>query len=328
MKNRIVVFILALVAIGFSNIQKLSAQHVSTDLIYRGLSDATTNGGITTYRNVFTYVMTIHATNNPGSFKENNWSLGIDTEAYGAAAVSLSKVKLSINSITKNGGIVNIDGNKSPMPLSNSTVLIIEKSKDVLENTTQVQRYEFNFDIIVDENGVSNNDFGLQLIIGIKRPNGSDVGGVPPQSTPPIPVLEPEAPINGLEVNAKQIALTLASVDDYSRGISKIVGNGLSVTYNTGYVVKVHTTNEEFNNSTIPVNLVDIKVDGPLSNGTSSGSKSLSTTATTLFRGVKTDEQSHNLDVHFSITSVNAEKLMTYSPDEYVTTLIYTLAPN
>ena len=132
---------------------------------------------------------------------------------------------------------------------------------------------------------------------------------------------------NEIVVNAKQVALSLATVDDYTGGISKTFNNGLSVTYNTGYKVNVHTTNSEFNNSTIPVNVVDMKIDGSPAFGTSSGAKPLSTNSTTLFQGLGTNGKSRDLDIHYYIKPENARKLLTYDPDEYETTLIYTLLP-
>ena len=331
MKSRIVFFIVTFLAVSFIGIEKLSAQDNYPDPLVLNIDENTgvkgkifytkkINGWYWSnyYKNLSLQVISGYIVNEVDGTTANipNKKIRL-VNTYGSGSTP------SMNDLNFKGNPVQLRGDQ--------TIVSSYRRGATGYSTNDEWTFEFEVDIAGGENlkNLSSGRYSMDITFRLTIEYGwlfSSTSTYESRSELKFDYSKLEL-ANEIVVNAKQVALSLATVDDYTGGISKTFNNGLSVTYNTGYKVNVHTTNAEFNNSTIPVNVVDMKIDGSPAFGTSRGAKPLSTNATTLYQGMGTNGKSRNLDIHYYIKPENARKLLTYDPDVYETTLIYTLLP-
>ncbi len=327
MKNRIIVTIIIFVILALYNIEQISAQNNRPDPLILNLDE---NSGV---KGKIYYTKTF----NELSFYYRNITLeviagNLVNEINGAIVnIPNKKIKLLNTSGSRSTPSMNeFNFVANPVQL-NGIQTIIGGYKGGFTNYSRGDTWTFEFEVEMEggENlkNVPSGRYSMDLTFRLAIGFGWFLSDSYESRSNLIINYNKLELANEIVINAQQISLALASVDDYTGGISKTYNNGISVTYNTGYKVNVHTTNEVFNNSTIPVKVVGMKIDGSPAFGSSRGIKPLSTNSTTLFQGVGTGGKTRNLDVHYYITAENAKKLLTYDPKEYETTLIYTLSP-
>ena len=349
MKNRIILFILAFVAIGLINKGQLSAQGITATANNTGWINVNSyNGKI--QENIFYLRINIAE-----KIKYPDWSLMVRASSAiknsENKTIDPSKISIRLNRIEQGPTLGQIGVSTDPIPLSLSDKFILEESNIPLERNleyTNSHQWVFAFDIIVvGDEGLNYmevlkgyNDFMLNLTFTVVAANKSvlaepDAGVVLriyPQDTPP------SGPNFGFEVNANA-TLDFNTPEQYTREVGNDPNNSWInvISKNSGYVINVKTNNPNFElirndsgvsgDATIPVNVVNVEMQSA-GNGTSQGPKTLSSTiAQTLFIGTQNNNP-QKLPVRYFITKTEAEKLATKTSGEYRAILTYTLEPN
>lgn len=349
MKNKTWVFVVAFIAIWIINKGQLSAQGISADAHNTGWIYVDSYSG-KIVENIFYLRINID-----DKVKYPNWSLKVRASSVIKNSenkiIDPSKISIRLNRIEQGPTIGEIGASTNPIPLSLSDKFIFEKSNITLERNLKYSsnnQWVFVFDIIVvGDEGLNymdalkgTNDYKLNLTFSIIAANKSVLAessaGVDlriyPQDTPP------SGPNFGFEVNANA-TLDFNTPEQYTREVGNDPNNSwVNVTSkNSSYVITVKANNPNFElirndsgvngDATIPVNVVNVEMLSAGS-GTSQGPKKLSsTTAQTLFNGVK-NNNTQKLPVRYFISKNEAEKLATKTSGEYRTILTYTLEPN
>ena len=340
MKNRIIVFIVTLVAVTLSGVERLSAQNdlynITVDPIYLNI-DANQDREV---RKTFTLTIDFY---NGGLSLVEEIDLFVklnEVIANGIGAViDPSKIKIELKEI--------IEGPRKNQLNKYPTILLSHQSQKIVEGRWRIGRpalsagggrWVFLLDMIIgkdDLKGLENGIYPLNLefkfdlevywFLNYNRRYSSTVN-----SFGQINVVN-YAPSFGFEVNANA-SLNFTKPEDYTKQVESTGNSWLKVvSKHTPYIVQVKTNNADFvgDKGTVPVNSVSMKVDGSASNASSSTVPSikLSTNEQIVFKGKATASTPHILDVRYFITKSEAEKLATKRPGQYTTTLTYTLTP-
>lgn len=128
---------------------------------------------------------------------------------------------------------------------------------------------------------------------------------------------------------AKSGMLEVKSIADYVNGASVSYPNGIIVSSNTDFQLKVKSMASNFtalSGATLPVEVVKVRLE-PESGGTYEIIEtSLSTTATKILSGATTNSQAKSYKLTYS-TNANDDRLIQSKVDEYQATLTYEMAP-
>ena len=137
----------------------------------------------------------------------------------------------------------------------------------------------------------------------------------------------PNEPSYGIQVNgnAREGLLEFRSISDFVNGVSITYKDGLSISSNTPYAVQVKTltSNFESGNNVLPVNIVSLNIKS--SDNSINGNVVLSESTQTVFTGINKSKQ-NLFDIRY-YTQPNDERLLKVNPDNFRTTLVYTLIP-
>ena len=359
MKNKILVFVVALIVTAFFNINKLSAQTFSPSANNKGYIY------IDSYNSKeYNYIMEFFLGMN-GKIEYENWSLQVRAKNPimndGGNSIELASIfSIRLRNINNAPFLEQNAIDKKFKPLKFENIDIIQKSVTPLSvDQRQYKQYIFDFDILVSDILVAgesylstkiseNKYYHLDLIFSVYGyKNGVkileplavaearvDVKNYPNNGNPPPGVIN-----FGFEVNANA-SLDFTSPEHYTRQVENDLSNSwVKVTSkNSGYVIKVKTNTPNFElirndsgvsgDTTIPVNVVNVEMQSAGS-GASQGAKPLSSTvdAQTLFIGTK-NKNTQKLPVRYFIRKTEAEKLATKTSGEYKAILTYTLEPN
>lgn len=124
--------------------------------------------------------------------------------------------------------------------------------------------------------------------------------------------------------NAKNALLELKSMADYINGASVTYENGVIVSSNIGYQLKVKSQQANFiseDGNTLPLDIVKVQL---MPNG---NAISLSTTNQVLYNGISTNSQTQSFDLKYS-TTPNDSRLYEAEVEDYKTTLTYEISPD
>ncbi len=247
-----------------------------------------------------------------------------------------SKISIRINSISGDGfTLQSIGTTNAPVPLSLVEVPIFRNSKMPIKSSTSgyTQIY-FSFDIIIAGGSYlealkSWQNYNLNITLSLKDSRDQLIS----QSASPLQIQiqpngsPPNEPSYGIQVNgnAREGLLEFRSISDFVNGVSITYKNGLTILSDTPYAVQVKTltSNFESDNNVLPVNIVSLNIKA--SDNSTSGNIVLSESTQTVFTGIKSN-QNNLFDINY-YTKPNDERLLKVNPDNFRTTLIYTLIP-
>ena len=279
MKNRIILFILAFVAIGLFSIEKIVAQTIGSDGTY------------------------IHVYNYSGAVQERAFrlQLGFQNEDYlnsellelsvavkvnspianSEAVFNAEKLKIRLNGITQ-GLILPNASNKTEYQLNDGAdpIEIIKSSADLRKYGT----YRFSFDIIVEVGAYLEDlvrdiayNVGLTFYVTILKKEGSEFKEVYSNNTYYNVGMQIHKPLGGtppkptfsFEVHA-DASLNFNVPEDYTRKVESSEESWLKVTSkDKGYTVNVHTSDSYFEGeSDIPVGVVSMQVEDKIGSRT------------------------------------------------------------
>lgn len=143
----------------------------------------------------------------------------------------------------------------------------------------------------------------------------------------------PQTPVNQLAIkvasNAVNGLLELKTKEDYLQGASVKYSNGLMVSANTDYQLKVTALQPNFTSqsgSTLPLNTVNLSLTPVSTNQASVFSVALSSNAQKIASGSSTQSAQVYFDVVYA-TKLNDTNLINAKPEQYTTTLQYEIVP-
>ena len=349
MRNRILVFVVAFVAIGLFSIDKLAAQ-VTSQAYKEWIRLDSYKGSIT--KEAFKYIVHIQAENKKElEYKDWSMQVRVNNSIVNSEGKTIDPSRISIQlsrfeSMPKGDPeLEDFEAIRTPVKLGFTDQYIIKKSDEDLESEDYYQQWLFFFDILIEggaylEEIMSWQSYLLGLTFTIKDKRGNIITEANDEIKMQIypEDISPSGPEFGFEVNANA-TLDFNTPEHYTRQVENDPNNSwINVTSKkSGYVIKVKTNNSNFElirndsgvsgDATIPVDVVNVEMQSAGS-GTSQGSKTLSsTTAKTLFEGKK-NKNTQKLPVRYFITKTEAEKLTTKTSGEYRAILTYTLEPN
>lgn len=332
MKNRILVFVVAFVAIAIFKLDKLSAQTfpVNLGLYPKNIQVSTING--VDAKDVYTLDLQV-------PYGENivePWSIAVritsPIELQGTTIPS-EKICIRFNKVTGKGGIslgdVGVNNQEKYELNHNTPISLINATNTVLKNN---KTYEFHFDIIVEGGNYLTKlipwqpyPFGLTFYITvgaqitiIERGIDFRVSEIKGDNT---------IPDFGFEVFA-DASLNFNVPEDYTRKVESSEESWLKViSKDKGYTVNVQTSDSNFEGeSDIPVGVVSMQVEDK--KGSRTGPEiALKNSGQNVFNGNATGSEPRKLDVRYFISPDNAKELAIYKPGAYVTRLTYTLLP-
>lgn len=332
MKNKLY-YLFAFIIILFTNTISLAQVTTSAQSTYIPLNSYT---GSTT-NDAYGFRVHINGTN----VNVQNWSLiaRVNNPIMNSEGKTIdpSKISIRINSISGDGfTLQSIGTNNTPIPLSLVEVPIFRNSQAPIKSSSSgyTQIY-FSFDIIIAGGSYlevlkSWQNYNLNIILSIKDSQNQLIS----QSTSPLQIQiqpndsPPNEPSYGIQVNsnARDGLLEFRSISDYVNGVSVTYKDGLSISSNTPYAVQVRTltSNFESGNNVLPVNIVSLNIKA--SDNSTSGNIVLSESTQTVLKGLNNSNQNHLFDISY-YTKPNDERLLKVNPDNFRTTLVYTLIP-
>lgn len=143
----------------------------------------------------------------------------------------------------------------------------------------------------------------------------------------------PQTPANQLAIkvasNAVNGLLELKTKQDYLQGVNVKYSNGLMVSANTNYQLKVTALQPNFTSatgSTLPLNTVNLSLIPVSTNQASVFPVALSANAQKIASGPSTQSAQVYFDMVYA-TKVNDANLITAKPEQYTTTLQYEIVP-
>ncbi len=147
------------------------------------------------------------------------------------------------------------------------------------------------------------------------------LSGTPPTPTNQLAIKIASNAVNGLvELKTKQ---------DYLQGANAIYANGLMVTTNTNYQLKVASLQPHFlsvSNNTLPLNTINLSLVPTLGNQALVFPVSLSATSQKIATGASTQGAQVYFDMMYA-TKPNDINLINAKPEQYTTTLQYEIVP-
>lgn len=165
---------------------------------------------------------------------------------------------------------------------------------------------------------------GNNTVIGI-REHVYELQLAPLSGTPPV------TNQLGIQVaaNAVNSLLELNSIQDYQTGTSVVYQNGIAVTTNTDYQIKVRSLQGSFTSAlgyTLPLSVVNLTLL-PVSGNTATGNGVwLSTSPQVIATGSNTNGTSKNFDLKYS-SKPNDASLLDATPQIYSTALQFEIVP-
>jgi len=143
----------------------------------------------------------------------------------------------------------------------------------------------------------------------------------------------PQTPTNQLSIkvasNAVNGLLELKTKQDYLQGVNVKYSNGLMVSANTNYQLKVTALQPNFTSatgSTLPLNTVNLSLIPVSTNQASVFPVALSANAQKIASGPSTQSAQVYFDMVYA-TKVNDANLINAKPEQYTTTLQYEIVP-
>ena len=143
----------------------------------------------------------------------------------------------------------------------------------------------------------------------------------------------PQTPTNQLAIkvasNAVNGLLELKTKQDYLQGVNVKYSNGLMVSANTNYQLKVTALQPNFTSptgNTLPLNTVNLSLIPVSTNQASVFPVALSANAQKIASGASTQSAQVYFDMVYS-TKVNDANLIKAKPEQYTTTLQYEIVP-
>lgn len=255
-------------------------------------------------------------------------------------AIDPSRIRLRINEITGNGPTIQeIGATQTPIPLSSSSVFLIRRSKEPLTSGLfeYYKSFVIGFDVIID-GGQYLEDLRSTLVYNLNLEftllNALDL----PMSSHQTPVshinifingTHPSNPTYSLQVlgSAASGTLEFTKPQDFATGVQAIYPGGLSVISSTPYQLQVRTLTPDFisNSLSIPVNTVGLQLKS--ASTTKQGTVTLSnSTQTIISNETSTGSQARLYDIRY-FTQPNDNRLLKAVPENYQTTLMYTITP-
>lgn len=250
------------------------------------------------------------------------------------------RIKLRISETSGNGpSIQEIGATLAPIPLSNSDVFLIRRSRASLSTGLFefYKSFKITFDVIVEggdylEDLRTTLPYSLNLEFTLLNALDQELSShQSPVAHINIFMLHP-APSNptySLQVLGGAVSGTLefTSPQDFATGIQQTYPGGLSVISSTDYQLQVRTLTSDFtaNSLSIPVNTVGLHLRAPSTNR--EGTVTLSSTNQTVInRETSTGRDARLYDIRY-FTLPNDLRLLKAVPANYSTTLMYTLTP-
>lgn len=273
-----------------------------------------------------------------------NWSLAVRPTGpirnIIGKTIDPSKIKLRINDINGNGpSIQEIGATSAPIPLSQSNVFLIRRSKAPLFTGLLdfYKSFTISFDVIVEggaylEDLKSWLNYYLNLEFTLFNANDRALSS---HQTNTVDIslfivgTPPSGPSYSLQVlgGATSGRLEFTSPQEFTTGIQQTYPGGLSVISSTDYQLQVRTLSSDFvaNSLTIPVSTVGLHLRSPSTNR--EGTITLSNTNQTIInRESGTGSQARLYDIRY-FTQPNDLRLLKAVPANYTTTLMYTITP-
>lgn len=343
MKNKILLFILTLVAIGLFGTEPLSAQN-RIEVESQGYMHTQINSeGERVFKNLFYFAINLHGQN----ILEKGWSLkvSLDSPIVNGFGNEIKNKVLEDIELRVNKSSIGEEKEVELRSLFGNGQKIIDKdmTEDFPLKTGPGEWYKrihIFFDLIVDideddlQKLASSSTYMLNFSFSLLDSKGNPLGE-PVFTHNPIGLqihenLAPRRDEFTIQVNTHNVTLELNKAEHFNTGISHSEIGGLIVTSKDNkFDLFVHSTSEDFIDNdgyTIPVNNVSMKIDGQKNNdGQSQGEQALSTTPTILFKGKKTNKHGVPLDVFYTVPVGKAQTLMDKRKGSYSTTVMYTL---
>ena len=273
-----------------------------------------------------------------------NWSLMVKPTGpirnLLGRTIDPSKIKIRLNEINGNGpSIQEIGATRAPIPLSFSNVALIRKSKAPL-NTGLFEFYksfQIGFDVIIEggaylEDLKSFLSYKLNLEFSLLNGNDQVMHSHQPQTVDIdlfIVGSPPSGPTYSIQVLSGATAgvLEFTKPQDFATGVQAIYPGSLSVISSTPYQLQVRTLTPDFisNSLSIPVNTVGLQLKS--ASTTKQGTVTLSnSTQTIISNETSTGSQARLYDIRY-FTQPNDNRLLKAVPENYQTTLMYTITP-
>lgn len=343
MKNRILVFLLAFVAIGLFSTKPLLAQS-KIEVESQGYMHTQINREEEhVFNNLFYFAINLHGQN----ILEKGWSLkvSLDGPVVNGFGKEIKGKVLEDIELRVNKSSIGEDKEVELRSLFGNGQRIIDKdmTKDFPLKTGPGEWYKkilINFDLIVDidkddlQKLASSSAYIFNFTFTLLDSKGNPLGE-PVFTHNPIGLqihenLAPRRDEFAIQVNSHNVILELNKAEDFNTGVSHSEIGGLIVTSKDNkFDLFVHSTSENFIDNdgyTIPVNNVNMKIDGEKKNdGESQGEQPLSITPTILYKGRKTNRHGVPLDVFYTVPTEKAQALMDKRKGSYTTTVMYTL---
>lgn len=166
--------------------------------------------------------------------------------------------------------------------------------------------------------------------------NGTIVGRIPKAYTIDIFKLSGTPPVVNqvtLQIagSAKDALLELQTINDYKNGASVTYNNGLSVSSNTNYEVRVRSLNPQFNNistsATLPLDIITLETIPSSSNHNSTPTSiNLSAAQQKILEGASTQNQLKNYNIKYA-TKGGDSRLINTAIGQYRSILEYQIIP-
>lgn len=361
MKNRIWVFVVAFVAIVICSTEKMTAQNITSHANSNTWLNLNSFYGVENSNEFSLYIQTLE---NLGSDGADVWSVYVKLDetkpikGTGKKQLGIlpNQIKVRFNQFV-GGDPSRITTNRNYVSLLSGVFMpVIDPGLLKLKNTNAPSGNQFflQFDIKIEE-GCHLADFAGKHNLGLVfevRYNYKGVAkttiskastqltiNIPYGQKCPFPdIPDPEEPVFSYAIEIKGDApnglLEFNDINDYVNGVSKRYENGLLITSSTSYAVTVQSLTDNFiaidasNNNTLPLNTVSLEVQNSTNNNIL-GTVPLSNGSQTIFNMQKEfddNPQPHPFNIRY-FTEANDERLIKVKPDNYKTTLQYTLVP-
>lgn len=249
-----------------------------------------------------------------------------------------TKLKISINYISPGPTLDQIGTTNAPVPLSQNINYIFKNSRHPLftASNEDYRQLFFSFNIHVEGGAYlealkSWQEYIMNVEFQVYNQSGEIVTQSPqfvrfqiqPTGIPP------SGPTYSIRVLSGATAgvLEFTKPQDFATGVQAIYPGGLSVISSTPYQLQVRTLTPDFisNSLSIPVNTVGLQLKS--ASTTKQGTVTLSnTTQTIISNETSTGSQARLYDIRY-FTQPNDNRLLKAVPENYQTTLMYTITP-
>lgn len=237
-------------------------------------------------------------------------------------------------------------GMPSIVPFNGSSeVYLVPRSNAPLYNVSQYNSYydlqlHFNIQVLPGaylkdlQGGYTQKSYFLNMTFTVYGSNNEILGTFP--QTYQIDVFKlSDSPVEEdtysirVSSEAQKGVLEMKSLVDYANGVKVVYSNGVNVTTNIAYQVSLRSVAAQFvstKGSTLPLNVVKMRLVPVGSNSSSTSTIELSNVAQIVSNGPSTNNNPSYYDIQYW-TSPSDNNLIEAVMDEYTTTLLYEITP-